>query len=306
MSINPELTNVEVFDIITNSADKVGGYTYTNGRSNELGFGRLNAYRAVSQAIAIQGPDLLCTSADYKLGGQDNLPSDWNVIWSVSPSNIVTMNQIDDYVNLTAIGKGYITISANLQTANPLDARIITKEVWVGAPDVPVILGPASLAPREIGHYFYDTSIEPDSISYLWHAEGLQIVGDDDGPKCKFKIASGLEHIIYLQLYNGCQENGLDYVEGSFTVLDDDLFMTVFPNPANETLSISIEDKEGKLESSTDNEYRIYDNQSTLKKIYKTKQNKITLNVSDLQIGTYIINVIHKGKSKTKQLVISR
>ncbi|MCX8490198.1 MAG: S8 family serine peptidase, partial [Cyclobacteriaceae bacterium] len=47
LSANPNLTQQQIFDIITGNADRVGGYVYTNGRSNELGFGRVNACRAV-------------------------------------------------------------------------------------------------------------------------------------------------------------------------------------------------------------------------------------------------------------------
>ncbi|MCX8490199.1 MAG: S8 family serine peptidase, partial [Cyclobacteriaceae bacterium] len=47
LSANPNLTQQQIFDLITGNADRVGGYVYTNGRSNELGFGRVNACRAV-------------------------------------------------------------------------------------------------------------------------------------------------------------------------------------------------------------------------------------------------------------------
>ncbi|MCK9403079.1 MAG: S8 family serine peptidase [Chitinophagaceae bacterium] len=44
LSLNNNLTQLQVFDIITKSADKVGGYAYNaNGWSAELGNGRLNA-----------------------------------------------------------------------------------------------------------------------------------------------------------------------------------------------------------------------------------------------------------------------
>ncbi|MEW6509525.1 MAG: S8 family serine peptidase [Bacteroidota bacterium] len=50
-SIAPSLTNVQVETIITSTAEKVGGYTYTNGRSLELGYGRINAYLALKYTI---------------------------------------------------------------------------------------------------------------------------------------------------------------------------------------------------------------------------------------------------------------
>jgi len=46
-SEHPNMTPQQIFDILTGSADKIGGYTYTNGRCNQTGFGRVNAYSAL-------------------------------------------------------------------------------------------------------------------------------------------------------------------------------------------------------------------------------------------------------------------
>jgi subtilisin family serine protease len=91
LSINPSLTQLQVFDILTSTADRVGGYVYTNGRSNELGFGRLNACEAVTQAMStltISGPTIVCTSnSTFTL---NNVPLGVSVNWNVYPPNVVT------------------------------------------------------------------------------------------------------------------------------------------------------------------------------------------------------------------------
>ena len=60
LSVNPDLTNVQVNDIIERTARKVGGYNYqtTVGRSNgtwnnQMGYGLVDAYSAVLEAISI-------------------------------------------------------------------------------------------------------------------------------------------------------------------------------------------------------------------------------------------------------------
>jgi hypothetical protein len=54
---NPDLTEVQVRDIIKNSCRKVGGYTYdANGKSPELGFGVIDANTAVSLAGGVTPP----------------------------------------------------------------------------------------------------------------------------------------------------------------------------------------------------------------------------------------------------------
>jgi subtilisin family serine protease len=89
LSINPNLSQQEVFDILTSTADKVGGYTYINDRSNELGFGRLNAYAAVMSArnttpYYIIGQTYICNSSVYSIS---NIPANATVSWS-APSEV--------------------------------------------------------------------------------------------------------------------------------------------------------------------------------------------------------------------------
>ena len=47
LSQNPTLTQIEAYQRLTRTADKVGPYNYVNGRSDELGFGRINAFEAL-------------------------------------------------------------------------------------------------------------------------------------------------------------------------------------------------------------------------------------------------------------------
>lgn len=47
------MTPYEVFNILTETADKIGSYTYSDGRCNETGFGRVNAFTAVQEASCV-------------------------------------------------------------------------------------------------------------------------------------------------------------------------------------------------------------------------------------------------------------
>jgi len=58
LSANPDLTGLEVKSILERTADKVGNKNgYTNGHSIRFGYGRVNADRAVHEAIRMRSPD---------------------------------------------------------------------------------------------------------------------------------------------------------------------------------------------------------------------------------------------------------
>lgn len=89
LSVNPYLTPSTVFDILKETSDKVGGYTYVSGRCDEMGYGRVNAYAAVAEAKNryIQGPDYVCDTTKYYLI-HPSQPGD-AVLWSVNNGNYV-------------------------------------------------------------------------------------------------------------------------------------------------------------------------------------------------------------------------
>lgn len=52
LSANPDLTAKEVKEILQSTADKIGNsYEYSNGRSDKYGYGRVNADKAVAEAL---------------------------------------------------------------------------------------------------------------------------------------------------------------------------------------------------------------------------------------------------------------
>ena len=82
LSVNPQLKPVEVYNILKSTSAKVGNYTYTNGRCDEMGYGRVDAFEAVWAAMStrIQGAGtIFCTAENYHV---QNLPPSASVRWS--------------------------------------------------------------------------------------------------------------------------------------------------------------------------------------------------------------------------------
>lgn len=82
-SVNPYLTPLEVFEILKKTSNKVGDYTYINGKCDQMGYGRVDAYAAVKEAQSryIVGPNYVCDTTMYCLIHPS--ASDETVTWSV-------------------------------------------------------------------------------------------------------------------------------------------------------------------------------------------------------------------------------
>ncbi len=151
LSLNPNLTLQQVRNIVQSNTDKVGGVTYTLNAgeqagltwNNQLGYGRVNAFRAVQASLPtiVGGTNTLCTTSNstYNLSF---IPGNSTVTWSVSPTTYFATN---GGANTTGTGgtatiraasnfAGSATISFVIQS-NCVTSTI-TRTIWVGAPQI--------------------------------------------------------------------------------------------------------------------------------------------------------------------------
>lgn len=108
LSINPDLTNIEVNNIIESTASKIGPYTYQgNGSndawSNQMGYGLVNAGSAALLAYNIFNGD--CES-DIIIYGPDILPFGQQATYSTNYGSV-------GYVEWSAIGLDIISTDEN-------------------------------------------------------------------------------------------------------------------------------------------------------------------------------------------------
>lgn len=84
LSVNPNLTPNAIYTILRNTAKKLSSYTFdSNGWNNEVGYGLLDVYAAVTHALPLQisGESFICDSMLYYI---PNLPSSLTVFWDIS------------------------------------------------------------------------------------------------------------------------------------------------------------------------------------------------------------------------------
>jgi subtilisin family serine protease len=68
LSVNPELTNVGIWNILIKTAEKVGGYNYQGEPDSwcmEFGYGRLNVCKAVSMAMQYNEPEIISSTTEW-------------------------------------------------------------------------------------------------------------------------------------------------------------------------------------------------------------------------------------------------
>ncbi|MBN9349145.1 MAG: S8 family serine peptidase [Chitinophagaceae bacterium] len=241
LSLNNNLTQQQVFDIITQSADDVGGYAYTAGWCPELGNGRLNACAALSRIpgrFTITGTDFLCTSSTYSI---NNLPQGSIVNWGSSNNNIATISPTG---LATKVGNGTVTFTATINIPNRCGGQIILTKpnVVVGTPVPLGINGPShdlcyDGRTSEIAWFYVVNPI--NSLTYYWQIDGQ---GAGIGSSIRvdaFRWDVG-NHQIRVRSYSSACGYSAWYTS-SFIVIDcSSNRFTVSPNPSSDNINISV------------------------------------------------------------------
>lgn len=194
LSLNNNLTQQQVFNIITKSAEKVGGYSYdANGWSAELGNGRLNAYAALNSIpnlFPISGNDVICSNGTvtYTL---PSLPAGSTIVWSSSNNNIATISSsgIASWVS-----SGTVTFKATCNIPNRGGTAVSEKTVTVGDAIFAnySIIGDNSVCGTS---NFYSIANLPIGASVTWSAfpTGIVIINNPTATQTQIKsISSGV------------------------------------------------------------------------------------------------------------------
>ena len=335
LSLNPNLTQQQVFDILTTNADQVGGYTYTNGRSNEMGFGRLNACRAVSQVLptiaSISGPTSVCPSGSLftvNLPGGTTTTITWNQSSNLSRVSAQGANPC----TFAAIGPGAGWVQATLITACgniTLPQKNITT-VW---PTGTWVQNGQSHPLSTVNFVSYGSWITTTVACYGATSFNWQLTGSS-GISWNQNYPFG-DMNLYLnnsQSYGDFQLNVT--TQGCGTVSPVYHFVpgysygfTMSPNPATTELVVSRIDKnqanenlllkprkekfrdEGfKFEDKNQEEYsiKLYSEKQGLLKSAKTKSESYKIDLRDLPSGTYFLHIENDYVLYQEQIVIQK
>jgi hypothetical protein len=310
LSVNPDLTNMEVFDILMNTAEDVGGYTYTNGRCDEMGRGRVNAFEALKAVYPITGPSFVCTSdAEFFIENADGDTIEWDQssnIYRDSPqgSNPCTFSAVgygDGWISATVNGVELPRIDVFSEYTN-LSGRFMERGsyLWRTLYTVNTISDDeVTVEVSEPGVSSFDWSLENSNGTVYWGTLS-------DGATMYFNLVTA-DDVHFEVSYNKgeCGEvtNNYHFIKGSR------LSLVIAPNPTTgeTTLAIKSDSKEKDFDDNAEWDLEIYSPMQALKtKKTKLRGKSTTIQTAGWPEGVYTVRVKYKDEILTGKLIVKQ
>ncbi len=337
LSVKPSLTGIEARQILESSTDKINGYSYSSSISgqpngtwnNEVGYGRINALKAVSNTInfSIVGNSNICASTSNTYTIQ-NYINGFNTIWT-STSNLTLTNQTNNSVSVIANSSFN---SEGTVTATFQNGLTLTKTIWVGVPQFNEFtfgsLGSTqSLCIASASNYSYSipelnstdeiisnfsglTSTEMlVATNWEWQKlNGLIILNGTKYSRNVCTIGAG-QTSVSVKAKNACGWS--DWVELPFEITELPLswrqsqpIYTIYPNPSSDFVNIKLRDHNLKPKTTSQIKAELYDLMGHKKAKVEIVNNTATINVAGLPKGIYVLNINIDGQIEGHQVLV--
>jgi len=320
LSMNPDLTQQQVFSHLINSADKVGGYSYANGRNDQVGFGRLNAFQAIviSTNGVIAGPDIFCSNiTQFQI---NNLPAGSSIQWSVSGPILINGSNSVNPVSINANGSGTATLTATISNISGCGAKVFTKTINVGPPPfIGPISGPMSLCPNAAGYY---TVTYIPGATYNWvYGNGLTYNSGGYGPNIFLSTSSTFNGgYIQVSASNSCGSSATVVlsVQRSYSGCYGYYTYSVSPNPSTDNITIKATKEQNFNTTTTPSGTKVdtatkkpkvevklyYFTDGSLAKTYLVDKEDYVINTLNMKRGKYVMHIIEDGEIQVVEQLV--
>lgn len=273
--------------------------------------------------VSISGPTKLCTgSQTYSLTGIST-PNDVVVNWSVSPSGYASITPNGTQATLTRTGNGTVTLTAQISSASCNSSLTETIAVQVGAPTVS-LNGTSGSCYGTSQDWTLSANPSSDGTNWNWSTgyvgsgSSIYIYSPNSSSTLISVTGGGIVNLNYtdncgnpesnsITVYSQCRGNGAA--------------MAVSPNPSTGMVTLSIPSGSGSSKTAASTETPVHASTTTAQKIYRVKvfgvagnvlkqfvypagSNAVSLDLSDLANGTYIIQVYDNYSWTSQQVVI--
>lgn len=343
LSVNPNLTGAQARNILQKTTDKISGYTYNITKSsgtwnNEVGYGRVNALKAVKEAIfyqtTINSTDLICDTNNYTANLQ-NLPIDYpyTISWSSSFNIQITGSLTNSNVNFTVTpnsGQGWVKATLN-------GYYEITKDIWIGKPIVtlpsdcytsqypstPNCFSLCRQTQLSLENYVFVAAQGVDDLSmnnpnnWEWQpiTNNFNIYPQANSAYIATYFNPQPQHYVAyrVRVQNACGWS--DWFEHTLNLIDcggdtgiGGLRVSntykVYPNPSSDIVNVELRDQNNKPEKDAKISGELFDLMGQSRAKVDIKNNMATFSVKGLQRGVYVLNIHINDQIESHQIAV--
>jgi len=263
----------------------------------------------------ISGPSQICTQGTYTVDATGA-----TVLWSATPTGIVSLQQSGNSVTITKVGNGNVTLSATIN-----NSVTVTKDIWVGVPSTP--LGILNFSNGDLlGNY----SVYDFALNYLgdegvnqfnWTVTGGTILSGQGTNTIEIRTAKrpkGAPNYVFdvnVKVGNACGWSNNLWVTGFVTSgSNGPAIISLAPNPSSDQVEVSISDAvttntllSSSAESLTATSYQISVVDSNGSVVYSAtkKEKKFNIQTSSLRNGVYAIKVSDGINTYQNKLIVN-
>lgn len=251
------------------------------------------------EASQFTGANVICpnSTSTYSFADICKLPS--SATWTLSNSNAQILSSTATSVILKGITSGYTTLTATFQ-----NGQTFTKDITVFTlTTLPTPSGTFQI--DEVNCYddgakpitffpdypFYGIiSISPSYLPHPLRSQTRDITVKYTNP-CTGEYTSTV--IAFNYVAPDCPNN----------LTKNNNFYTVYPNPTNDILNISLVDENNKPSSIVNTSAELYNSLGIKQRQILLNENKASINTNNLLQGIYILKILYDGKVETHQII---
>lgn len=253
--------------------------------------------------VSISGPTLVSTSGStFSVTNATVTSSSWSC-----SSNLQIVSKSSQSVTVKSIGNGvgWISAKTNIGVVGPQ----IKHEVWAGKPIITRIEGPTRTPNTGFATFraIYDARSNPTTFEWNMSPQsgGTMYGKNTEVLDVAFYNTGSYQLAVRAQNANGMGE----YRTSGCNVYSASRSLTVYPNPATSTLNIKFDDS-GKTVNAVNGkplyDIKLYNIRGSLKLSTKSSGEQVSLDVSALSEGNYILQISDGVEISVEQIIIKR
>ena len=251
--------------------------------------------------VSISGPTLATTSGTTYTLSNTSASS-----WSCSSNlQIVSSSSMSVTVKSIGNGVGWVEAKTNLGAIGPR----VRHEVWTGKPVITRIDGPTRTPNTGFATFraIYDARSNPTTFEWNMSPQsgGTMYGKNTEVLDVAFYNTGSYQLAVRAQNVNGMGE----YRTSGCNVYSASRSLTVYPNPATSSLNIKFDDS-GKTVNAVNGkplyDIKLYNIHGSLKLSTKSSGEQVSLDVSNLSEGNYILQISDGVEISVEQIIIKR